>query len=166
MVARKLRIVIGTAVVAFAVAGLAAVLSPSPATADHDMVGQDWLEKANSAANTYRVVVHVDDFEYTGKWWLSMKNINNLRQELGGNGLAMELVVDGTGVKMLTKDNFEMAGMLEEYVNSGIRLVVGEDAIDAAGIERGRVLPFVTIVASSAAEITERRTEHWAYLKP
>lgn len=163
MVVKRLRIVAIVLALLIGVVGLGA--TSFRAAAGSGRTGPHWLEQANSPTNKYRVVVHVDDFEYTGTWWLSMKNISELRQQLGHEGLAIELVVDGNGVAMLTKDNEEMASQLQEFASSGIRLVVGQDAMAAANISQGKVLPFVTVVPSSVAEIAQRRAEHWAYLK-
>ena len=119
---------------------------------------------AAHAADRPAMVIQVSDAD-PGKWSLALANARNLQTEFGQDGVALEIVVYGPGVRMLTADS-EFAGRVADTVAAGIPVVACENTLRALKLEHADMHAGIGYVPVGAGEILRLQQKGWAYLKP
>ena len=117
----------------------------------------------------FRVVmdVSVDGEE---SWDGILRNIENLKKDLGPKDLELEVVLYGKAFPLAVRPEKGGARALhsrvEEAVRSGVRIVLCENTMRRKSLVGADLLPFIATVPSAMVELVKKQTEGWAYLKP
>jgi intracellular sulfur oxidation DsrE/DsrF family protein len=112
---------------------------------------------------TYRVAFQVSDAD-PAKWGLTLNNIRNAQQELGGEHTKIELVVFGPGIGMLMAAS-EAAGRVAEAVKAGVAVSACENTMRGQKLTREQMNPGIGYVPSGVAHLIRRQTEGYAYIR-
>lgn len=116
------------------------------------------------AAERAAMVIQVSDAD-PAKWQLALNNAKNLQAEFGRDGVELEIVAFGPGVRMLQLES-EAADRVAEAVASGVRVVACENTLRAMKLERADMNDKIGYVPAGVAEILRRQRDGWAYLRP
>ena len=108
-------------------------------------VSEDSIDKMNSALNTARNVQHT----------------------FGPENIEIEIVVYGAGVKTLKYyAPIPIADKIKEVTTEGVRIVACEIAMRTHKLRPSDMIEEVRYVPSGVAEIVEKQTEGWSYIRP
>ena len=117
----------------------------------------------------YRVVIDVS-IEGTERWEGILRNIDNLRNELGATQVEIEAVVYGKAWPLLARPEkggaTEFHERVEAVVRSGVRVAMCENTMRRVKLTKADLMPFATTVSSAMGELVRKQSEGWAYLKP
>lgn len=98
---------------------------------------------------------------------LALNNAQNAQQAFGPENIDIEIVVFGAGIETL---KYYTPSPLREKVKqatyNGVRIVVCENAMRAAKLRPSDMLEEVKYVPSGVAEIVEKHTLGWTYVRP
>jgi len=98
---------------------------------------------------------------------LALNNARNVMQAFGPKNIEVELVVFGAGVQTLKYyAPIPIKDKVKELTSEGLRIVVCEQALRAAHLRPADMLEEVRYVPSGVAEIVEKHTLGWAYIRP
>lgn len=117
-------------------------------------------------APRYRLLLQVSE-ESLDLLNLTLNNAKNAQNNFGPDNIEIEVVVMGAGVNTL---KFYMPTLLAEKVKqaiySGVRIVVCEISLRAAHLRASDMLPDVRYIPSGIAELVEKQTQGWSYVRP
>jgi intracellular sulfur oxidation DsrE/DsrF family protein len=116
-----------------------------------------------SSPATYRVAFQVSDAD-PAKWHLTLNNIRNAQQELGGEHTKIELVVFGPGIGMLMAAS-DVAGRIAEAVKTGVAVSACENTMRGQKLTRDQMNPGIGYVPSGVAHLIRRQAEGYAYIR-
>jgi len=112
----------------------------------------------------HRVVFQVSD-NNPKKWNLALNNANNVQHALGKKNVAIEIVVYGPGIHMLTL-NSTVANRLAKAKKAGIKVVACENTMHKLKLTRADMLSTVGYVPGGVLELMKRQQEGWSYIRP
>ena len=108
-------------------------------------VSEDSIDKMNSALNTARNVQHT----------------------FGPENIEVQIVVYGDGIKTLKYyAPIPIADKVKEVTTEGTRIVACEIAMRTHKLRPSDMLEQVRYVPSGVAEIVEKQTAGWSYIRP
>jgi len=108
-------------------------------------VSEDSIDKMNSALNSAR----------------------NVQQIFGPENVDIEIIVYGAGVKTLKYyAPIPIADKIKEVTTEGVRIVACEIAMRTHKLRPSDMIEEVRYVPSGVAEIIEKQTEGWSYIRP
>jgi len=108
-------------------------------------VSEDSIDKMVSALNTARNVQHI----------------------FGPENIEIEIVVYGPGVKTLKYyAPIPIADKIKEVTTEGVRVVACEIAMRTNKLRPSDMLQQVRYVQSGVAELVEKQTAGWSYIRP
>ncbi|NOZ55069.1 MAG: hypothetical protein GXP08_18345 [Gammaproteobacteria bacterium] len=117
-------------------------------------------------APRYRLLLQVSEASLD-KLNLALNNAKNAQKAFGPENIEIEMVVFGAGVQTLKYyAPSPIADKVKEAVYSGVRIVLCEIAMRSANLRPSDMLQEVRYVPSGVAEIVEKHTLGWAYVRP
>ncbi len=118
------------------------------------------------ASAQHRVVMHLNSGDEKVQRG-ALNNIRHLYQELGREGLHLELVVHGTGLGLLTKKTTTFGGELAQLkAEFGVRYTACSNTMKAMKITRDDLVDEVGDTVPAMVRLMERQEQGWAYIKP
>ncbi len=112
----------------------------------------------------YRVLFHLDE-EDVSRGKMVLGNIHNLLADLGAENVKVELVVNGSGVRLLVK-NSPHQEQITTLAAQGVRIVACANSLKGANIHKDALLKPVEIVSAGVSELVRKQAEGWAYIRP
>lgn len=93
-----------------------------------------------------------------------LRNAANARAALK-HGAAIEVVVQGTGVRMLTGDS-PIGDAITNTRQLGIEILACANSLRSAGLEAEDLAVGIGTVPAAVAHLAERQWQGWAYIRP
>jgi hypothetical protein len=128
-----------------------------------------WLLTTTSFAAEpvkYRLLLQVSE-DSVDKLNLALNNAYNAQMAFGPENIEIEIVVFGAGVNTLKYyAPIPIADKVKEAKYAGVRIVVCDIAMRSHKLRPADMLPEVRYVESGVAELVEKQTEGWAYVRP
>ncbi|MFP4000495.1 MAG: DsrE family protein [Thermoplasmata archaeon] len=94
----------------------------------------------------------------------AFSNIVNLIKDLGEENLDIELLMNGTGVKMMLEES-ERLRKIDYLLKKGVKFRVCSNSLDALKISEDDLIEEAKTVPSGVGELVKRQDEGWAYVK-
>ena len=91
-----------------------------------------------------------------------ISHIHNIQKSF--DEIEMEVVTHGNGIELLLKSSL-LEHSLQKMKDSGVRLLVCKNALDAKKLSDSDVLPFCEVIPSAVAHLIVRQSEGWLYLR-
>jgi len=114
----------------------------------------------------YRVLIQVDE-DSIDKMNSALNSARNIQHVFGPENIEVEIVVYGDGVKTLKYyAPIPIADRVKEVTTEGVRIVACEIAMRTHKLRPSDMLEQVRYVQSGVAEIIEKQTEGWSYIRP
>ena len=121
---------------------------------------------AAAEAPRYKLLLQVSE-DSVDKLNLALNNAKNAQTAFGPENIEIEIVVFGGGVQTVKYyAPFPIPDKIKQATYSGVRIVVCENAMRAAELRPSDMLQEVRYVPSGVAEIVEKHTEGWTYVRP
>ncbi|HEX4592624.1 MAG TPA: DsrE family protein [Bryobacteraceae bacterium] len=98
-------------------------------------------------------------------WDQLFHNVDNVLKIFGGDGVQVEVVFFGKGLRMLLKNNAEYAERLKQAADKGVTLAACQNSMRAAKITTEDLFPFAAQVDSGVAELVRKQEAGWSYIK-
>ena len=114
----------------------------------------------------YRLILQVSD-NSVDKLNTALNNAMNVQHIFGPENVEIEIVVFGDGIETLKYyAPIPIADKVEEATTEGVRIVACEIAMRTHKLRPADMLEQVRYVPSGVAEILEKHTQGWTYVKP
>jgi intracellular sulfur oxidation DsrE/DsrF family protein len=114
----------------------------------------------------YRMLLQVSE-NSVDKLNLALNTAMNAQETFGPENIEVELVVFGDGVNTLKYyAPIPIADKVEEATTEGLRIVVCEIAMRSHKLRPSDMLEEVRYVPSGVAELVEKQTLGWSYIRP
>jgi intracellular sulfur oxidation DsrE/DsrF family protein len=114
----------------------------------------------------YKLILQVSE-DSVDKLNLALNNAKNAQLAFGPENIEIELVVFGAGVQTLKYyAPFPIPDKVKQATYSGVRIVACEHSLRSAKLRPSDMLQEVRYVPSGVAEIVEKHTEGWTYVRP
>jgi intracellular sulfur oxidation DsrE/DsrF family protein len=114
----------------------------------------------------YRMLLQVSE-NSVDKLNMALNSAMNVQEIFGPKNIVVELVVFGDGVNTLKYyAPIPIADKVEEATAEGLRIVVCEIAMRSHKLRPSDMLEEVRYVQSGVAELVEKQTEGWSYIRP
>lgn len=118
------------------------------------------------AGPPHRVVMHLNSGDEKVQRG-ALNNIRHLYQELGREGLQLELVVHGPGLGLLIKNTSALGAELAQLKSEfGVRYTACSNTMKALKITRDDLVDEVGDTVPAMVRLMERQEQGWAYIKP
>lgn len=75
------------------------------------------------------------------------------------------MVVNGPAVQQLVNENTALLAHAQEAVANGLKIHVGQCAMDAYHLDKSKIWPFVEVVPSATLDLVQLQHEGFAYVK-
>lgn len=129
-----------------------------------------WLavNGAAGAAETprYKLLLQVSE-DSVDKLNLALNNAKNAQNAFGPENIEIEIVVFAGGIQTLKYYTpTPVAEKIKQATYSGVRVVACEIALHSAKLRPSDLLREVRYVPSGVAEIVEKASQGWVYIKP
>jgi intracellular sulfur oxidation DsrE/DsrF family protein len=98
-------------------------------------------------------------------WDQLFHNVDNILKIFGGEGVQVEVVFFGKGLRMLLKTNAEYAERLKEAADKGVTLAACQNSMRAMKVTTEDLFPFAAQVDSGVAELVRKQEAGYAYIK-
>ncbi|MFW6197084.1 MAG: DsrE family protein [Thermoplasmatota archaeon] len=109
----------------------------------------------------YRVLFHLHEGE---KGNIAFSNIINLINDLGEENLDIELLMNGTGVKVMQEDEGYIRKI--EYIsNKGVTFSVCSNSLKGLKIDEDGLIEGFEKVPSGVGELVKKQDKGWNYIK-
>ena len=108
-----------------------------------------------------KVVFHIHDEE---KALTAISNINNLINDPGEENVQIELLMNGTGVKIMMKEG-EHRHRLEYLAEKGVDLKVCSNSLEGFKISEKELLDEAQSVPAGVTELVKKQDDGWSYIK-
>jgi intracellular sulfur oxidation DsrE/DsrF family protein len=119
---------------------------------------------ASFAADRPAMVIQVSEAN-PATWNMALNNARNLQAEFGKDGVDLEIVAFGPGVRML-EAHAEIADRVTATVDAGIKVTACENTLRAFKLERADMNDKIGYVPAGVAQILRLQQKGWAYLRP
>lgn len=120
----------------------------------------------SAEAPRYQLLLQVSE-DSMDKLNLALNNAKNAQTAFGPENIDIEIVVFGGGVQTL---KYYAPSPIKEKVKqatyNGVRIVICENAMRSAKLRPSDMLQEVNYVPSGVAEIVEKHTLGWTYVRP
>ncbi|HIE01493.1 MAG TPA: hypothetical protein EYP59_14590 [Thiotrichaceae bacterium] len=114
----------------------------------------------------YRLLLQVSE-DSVDKLNLALNNAYNAQMAFGPENIEIEIVVFGAGVNTLKYyAPIPIADKVKEAKYAGVRIVACDIAMRSHKLRPSDMLPEVRYVESGVAELVEKQTEGWSYVRP
>lgn len=114
----------------------------------------------------YRLLLQVSE-DSVDKLNLALNNAKNAQMAFGPENIEIEIVIFGGGVNTLKYyAPIPIADKVKEAKYAGVRIVACDNTMRALKLRPSDMLPEVRYVESGVAELVEKQTEGWAYVRP
>ncbi len=122
---------------------------------------------ANAAEQVkYRVVLQVSE-DSIDKMVSALSTARNVQHIFGPENIEIEIIVYGPGVKTLRYyAPIPIADKIKEVTTEGVRIVACEIAMRTNKLRPSDMLQQVRYVQSGVAELIEKQTAGWSYIRP
>jgi len=98
-------------------------------------------------------------------WDQLFHNVDNILKIFGADGVEVEVVFFGKGLRMLLKANAEYAERLKEAADKGVTLAACQNSMRALKVTTEDLFPFAAQVDSGVAELVRKQEAGYAYIK-
>ena len=119
---------------------------------------------AQPNAKKTQAVFQVSDAD-PQKWNLTLNNVNNVIQDLGGEKVDLEIVVYGPGIAMLKADS-PVGKRIAEVLKSGIKVVACENTMKGQHLVYADMLPEIGYVPAGVVELITKQRDGYSYIRP
>lgn len=117
-------------------------------------------------APRYKLLLQVSE-DSVDKLNLALNNAKNAQNAFGPENIEIEIVVFGGGIQTLKYYTpTPVAEKVKQATYSGVRVVACENALRAAKLRPSDMLREVRYVPSGVAEIVEKSSQGWVYIRP
>ncbi len=113
---------------------------------------------------TNRVLFHLVEAE-SCKVESVLRSIGHLLDELGGEGLEVEVVAHADGLAALRRVANPHAGAVGQLAARGVRFAACRHTMQRLGLVPGDLLEAVQTVPSGVGELVRRQGEGWLYVR-
>ena len=117
----------------------------------------------SASSTASKVVFQVSDND-AQKWNLALNNAKNVQTALGQSA-AVEIVVYGPGIGMLTADS-SVSNRVAGAVKSGVNVVACENTMQAKKLTTADMNPAIGYVPAGVVEIMAKQQQGWSYVRP
>ncbi len=126
------------------------------------LVGTAW----SSETPRYSLLLQVSE-DSLDKLNLALNNAKDVQKSFGPENIEVEIVVFGAGVHTLKYyAPAPISDKVKAATYSGVRIVLCEISMRAANLRPSDMLQSVRYVPSGVAEIVEKHTLGWTYIRP
>lgn len=112
----------------------------------------------------YDTVFHFDN--EPASFNIAFSNITNFIKALETETFSVVLVVNGPGIKLMTKDNPDVAPKITQIHRLGARIKVCNNALRHFDLSPDVLCPECDIVPAGIVEIVQLQKKGFAYIKP
>jgi len=112
----------------------------------------------------YRALFHLDEAA-SCKVESILRSVGHLLEELGPQGLEIELVAHGDGITALRRTANPFAHTLRQLAERGVRLAACHNTMQRLGLSPDDLLDVAQVVPSGVGELVRRQAEGWAYVR-
>ncbi|MEJ7829830.1 MAG: DsrE family protein [Segetibacter sp.] len=119
--------------------------------------------KAKQSFPVHKVIMQLssgDTLEHKGL----LNNLENLK-EGWGDSLAIEIVVHGPGIDLVTKGKSTQENNIRKMIDQGVQFVVCRNTMKQRNIAEDQILETIGFVAMGVGEIVVKQEKGWSYLK-
>jgi len=114
----------------------------------------------------YRLLIQVSE-DSIDKMVSALNTARNVQHIFGPENIEVEIVAYGAGVKTLKYyAPIPIADKIKEVTTEGVRIVACEIAMRTNKLRPSDMLQEVRYVQSGVAEIVEKQTAGWSYIRP
>lgn len=113
----------------------------------------------------YDLILHLDSAE-EAMLRLLLRNAANYLKGLPDQKFQLDVVANGGGVKLFTKEHTEMHSIASPLHEKGVRFKICANALADNGISPDSLWPECEIVPAGIVEIVRLQREGFAYIKP
>lgn len=92
----------------------------------------------------------------------ALSHIHNIQKAF--EHIVIELVTHGDGIELLLKES-PLVEKLQLLHETGVQLLICQNAMDAKHLSTSDFLSFSTLVPSAVAHLIVRQSEGWSYLR-
>lgn len=121
-------------------------------------------ETAANASHKHKVVFQVSDSD-TGKWQLTLNNVQNMQAALGKDNIEIEVVAYGPGIGMLKLDS-KVATRIGDAVAAGVKFMACQNTMRGQHLTKDDMLSDIGYVPSGVIEVMKKQEEGYAYVRP
>ena len=112
-----------------------------------------------------KVIFQVTDND-VAKWTLTLNNVRNLQNAVGGADLAdIEVIAYGPGIQLLKADS-PLASRVTEAVGSKVKVVACENTMANNQLTHADMLPDIGYVPAGVVEVMRKQQAGYAYIRP
>ncbi len=109
----------------------------------------------------YRAIFHLHREE---KGEIAISNMVNLIKDLGEENVSVELLMNGTGVKIMLEDE-EYVRKIDYLKNKGVKFNVCSNSLEGLDISEEDLLEGFEKVDSGVGELVRKQENGWSYVK-
>jgi len=113
---------------------------------------------------TYQVVFYIDE-PTQGRAEQVLSNIHNLLDDMGNNAIEVELLANGSGVRILTKDG-DYVNQIRSLSARGVRFVACAHSLARLNLAHADLFQSVDGVPAGVSELVKKQAEGWSYIRP
>lgn len=113
----------------------------------------------------HKVIFHISE-EQIEKVTFALNNILNLLNDLGGENVDVELLVNGPAVKAFTSEEGEISELLRQVLEQDVDLALCNNALKLFDLSPNDMLSEAKVVPSGVGELVRKQNEGWAYIRP
>lgn len=128
--------------------------------------GSERGEQQKGVESRHHVVIHVNSGDEQVQRG-ALNNIKHLYQELGGDGVKVELVVHGAGLKLFIKRETKLGEELERlYGQYGVSYTACSNTMKAMNVTKTELIDQVARTVPAMVRLMELQEAGWVYIKP
>ena len=98
------------------------------------------------------------------RWNMILNNMTNLRDGVGGESVAIELVAYGPGIAMLKADS-PVKARIADALKSGVIVNGCQNTMTNMKLGPADMLPDITYVPAGVVEVMRKQQQGWAYIR-
>jgi intracellular sulfur oxidation DsrE/DsrF family protein len=117
----------------------------------------------NGAPAKHRVVFQMN--MPSDSWNQLLGNVGNIQKAFGAEGVQIEVVFYGKGLRALLKTNTEYEERLKKLAADGVILGACQNTMRIQKVTSADIFPFATEVDSGVAELVRKQEAGWTYLR-
>lgn len=107
------------------------------------------------------MIFHLHDGERSK---IAISNIINLMKDIGEENIDIELLMNGTGLKMMLKEA-EYVNKVDYLSKKGVVFCVCSNSLKALDMQENDIIEGTKIVPSGVGELVKKQNEGWNYIK-
>jgi intracellular sulfur oxidation DsrE/DsrF family protein len=120
--------------------------------------------KQTAAPAKHRVVFQMN-MPAGDSWNQLLGNVGNIQKAFGAEGVQIEVVFYGKGLRALLKTNTEYEERLKKLAADGVILGACQNTMRIQKVTSADIFPFATEVDSGVAELVRKQEAGWTYLR-